>query len=247
METSMKNIFCFIILFLLLSISVPANIVDPFFDMIYEKLDVEIYDTSDTLHASFSGEYHFDFSQSPLWFFFPAFEDVSNFHVWTNNEEIPWEWEHPGMFPTNVPEKDILPGIYWQCDVFTTGTSVFKIEYEHDLIKRKYEYPHVCEDYPPRKLPDDSDQYIYIYPFSRTYSFSEPGNPADIDILMPEDYPLTGVWIAYYDYGYIFEPLEYTLAGQHILISFDHILDMSLIVAMGKHGTAAHSRWNLYE
>jgi len=165
-EGCMKNLFCFIILFFLLSISVSANIIDPWDEMTYEKLDVEINKSSDTLHASFSGQYHFDFSYGPgpMWFFFPVPEDVSNLHVWVYNEEIPWVLEHSGMFVTYVPEKDILPGIYWECDVYTTGTSIFKVEYEHDLIRRQYEYPRVCEEYPPPEVPDDSDEYIFIYP-----------------------------------------------------------------------------------
>ena len=247
-EGVMKTLIFIIFVFLLSGACLNANPfpVYPQADMTYEELNIVIEKSTDTLHATFSGEYLFTYIDPlVLEFFFPVPPDTHNIHVWQESLEIPWEWHWDWHFDSSVWEQTFIPVFKWEGPFPTSGT-LYRVEYEHYLIRREYymdpppEGDYICiyDD-----VPEGVEEYLFYYPFA-TGSTSYVPTEVVIDLLFPDEYQVSDVLLIYNFHCF---SIDYQILGHHLLIHSDSVFHSTLIVALAKKGTAAKTPWNWYE
>jgi len=148
--------------------------------MLFENIYVQIEPDSNGLHAVFTGDFTFTHLPSDVnSILFPLPSDATNISVWQDNNEIAWELTNE-QYPTILPEMPKIPIIKWY-GPFPTDGPVFRVEYEHSLIKRPEEFIFFYATGTGKYLPNYGDITI--------------ARIARFEIVLPEDYTVKGVWL----------------------------------------------------
>jgi len=149
-----------------------------------EDMHVEIIAVENTLHATFTGDFTFDYiPEDVLSMLFPVPPDADNIGVWQDGIELPWAWSS-GTYPTILPEMPTIPMIEW-LGPFPIYGAVFRVDYEHDLIKRPEEFI-----------------FFYAVGTGKYFPTYEKTTTAYFDILLPPGFAVTGVWLDYTAHEY---------------------------------------------
>jgi parallel beta-helix repeat protein len=193
----MKKLIC-VLMCLSLAIYCHANPIPwpPPASMPLEDMHVEIKPDSNGLHALFTGDFTFDYiPEDVLSMLFPVPPDANNIRVWQDGVGLPWSWSGE-EYPTILPEMPSIPMIVWLGPFPTTG-AIFRVDYEHDLIKRPKEFIFF--------YALGTGKYFYTY---------EKTTIAYFDILLPPGFAVAGVWLDY-------TPHEYEVVDGHLYITVD--------------------------
>jgi hypothetical protein len=139
---------------------------------------------------------------------FPVPPDANNICVWQDDIELPWTWSGQ-MYPTILPEISTIPMIEWFGPF--PSSAVFRVDYEHDLIKRPEEFI-----------------FFYAAGTGKYFPTYEKTTTAYFDILLPEGFTVSGVWLDKI-------PHEYKVIGSHLFItvqSYFGPIENDLIVSL---------------
>jgi hypothetical protein len=108
-------------------------------DMPLEEMYVEIRPDGNGLDATFTGDFTFVYIPKDVnSMLFPVPPDANNIRVWADSNELPWTWSSE-EYPTILPEMPNIPMIEWQGPFHPNG-GIFRVDYEHDLIKRPNDF-----------------------------------------------------------------------------------------------------------
>ena len=174
-----------------------------------ETLSIEIQPIGDSLRATFTGEFAFDhISPEVVKMMFPIPPDANNISVCVDG--APEDWQLSGeLFMTGLPEMPEMPLIEWY-GPFPESDTVQTVEYTHRLIER-------------------SGQFIYFYPFNFYWVTHTVETVAAVDVLLPADFAVKGVWLDGAAH-------EYEIVGSHLMLTetfspsmFSHSLVISLV------------------
>jgi hypothetical protein len=149
-----------------------------------EDMHIVIQPCGDALHATFTGDYTFDYiPEDVLSMLFPVPPDANNIAVWQDGVGLLWTWSSE-TYPTILPEMPTIPMIEW-LGPFPEIGAVFRVDYEHDLIERP-------------------EGFIFFYAIGTGKYFPtyEKTTTAYFDILLPAGFAVTGVWLDYTPHGY---------------------------------------------
>jgi hypothetical protein len=206
------------VIILIATTLVPANPIPwpPPASMPLENMHIVIQPCGDGLHATFTGDFTFDYIPMDVFLMlFPVPPDANNIRVWQDNVDLSWTWSGQ-MYPTILPEMPTIPMIEW-FGPFPTGGAVFRVDYEHDLIKRPEEFI-----------------FFYAVGTGKYFPTYEKTTTAYFDILLPEGFTVSGVWLDKI-------PHEYKVIGSHLFITvqsyfgpIENDLIVSLVPASGK-------------
>jgi len=161
-----------------------------------ENMTVAITETTQTLHAAFSGEFTFTYIPTDVAaMLFPVPPGTTGLAVWQGGAPKTWDWSTTQTYPTILPEMPTIPMIEWYGPFPEAGT-IFRVDYEHDLIPRA------------------GEEWIFFYAngtgkFFPTY---QKTTTANFDIALPPGYGVNGVW-------WDTISLSYSLVGGHLLVS----------------------------
>ena len=185
--------------------------------MLFENIYVEIEPDTNGLHAVFTGRFVFTPLPSDVnSILFPVPTDANNIHVWRfapgppmppsrsqvsgdygDYIELAWSWSSE-QYPTILPEMPEIPMIEWQ-GPFPADGAFFRVDYEHNLIKR-------------------SNESIFFYALGTDKYFPEYDKTtvARFEILLPENYVVKGVWLDE-------TPHTYEVVDSNLILNIDSI------------------------
>jgi len=164
-----------------------------------EEMWIDIEYREGALHASFAGDFTFDYIPTDVTsMFFPVPIGAGNIHLRQEGVELPWVWSE-GDYPTVLPETPLIPMIEWPGPFPESGT-VFTVEYEHELIERP-------------------DEYILFYALGTGKYFPtyDKTTIAEFDISLPPAFDVTGVWLD----DTVIDPADYQILDSHLLMTID--------------------------
>ena len=157
-----------------------------------ENMNIQIKPSADGLAAAFTGEFTFTHIPEDVnSMLFPVPPDANNIRLAADNVELPWTWSSE-EYPTVLPEMPTIPMIEWQ-GPFPTDGAVFRVDYEHSLIKRPNEFV-----------------FFYAVGTGKYFRTYEKTTTANFDILLPPGFKVAGVWLDD-------TPHEYELIGSHLM------------------------------
>ncbi len=160
-----------------------------------EDMTVDITETTSTLHAVFSGEFTFDYIPEDVGsMMFPVPPTAASLGVWQAGATKPWDWCDTETYSTVLPELPTIPMIEWQGPFPTTGT-VFRVDYEHDLIER----------------PDEEFIFFYAMGTGKYFPTYEKTTTAYYDFMLPAGWVVNGLWLDT-------DPHSYTTSDGHVYI-----------------------------
>ena len=142
-----------------------------------EEMWIDIQPAGGGLHASFAGDFTFDYIPSDLTsMLFPVPAGSTNIEVRRDGMDLLWTWSAE-QYPTILPEAPLLPMIQWS-GPFPTDGAVFSVEYEHDLIDR-------------------SEEIVFFYALGTGKYFPtyEKVTTAIFEISQPPGITATGLWL----------------------------------------------------
>ena len=161
-----------------------------------EDMYVEIQPDGNGLHALFTGDFTFTYiPEDVLSMLFPVPPDANNIRVWQDDVELPWSWSSD-TYPTILPELPTIPMIEWLGPFPTTG-AVFRVDYEHDLIKRPEEFI-----------------FFYALGTGKYFETYEKTTTAYFDILLPTGYIVNNVWLDDMPHAYQVDGYHLTMTVQ---------------------------------
>jgi len=171
-----KLILAFTCLFLAVpSLANPIPIPPPA-SMPLEDMHIVIQPCGDALHATFTGDYTFVHILIDVFsMLFPLPPDANNIRVWQDDIELPWSWSGE-RYPTILPEMPTILMIEWLGPF--PEFAVFRVDYEHDLIKRPEEFI-----------------FFYAVGTGKYFPTYEKTTTAYFDILLPAGFAVAGVWL----------------------------------------------------
>ncbi|MGD8499606.1 MAG: hypothetical protein PVJ86_03110, partial [Phycisphaerales bacterium] len=159
-----------------------------------EDMRVEIRPRGDGLGAVFTGEFTFTYiPEGVTSMLFPVPSDANNIRVGINNAELAWDWSSE-KYPTILSEVPKMPMIKWQ-GPFPEDGAVFRVGYDHSLIKRPKEYI-----------------FFYAVGTGKYFPTYEKTTTANFDILLPAGFKVRGVWLDD-------TPHEYEVVGSHLVVT----------------------------
>ena len=159
-----------------------------------EDMHIDIRPDQDGLQAIFSGEFTFTYIPDEVTsMLFPVPPDAENIHVYQDGDELEWTWSSE-KYQTVLPEMPSIPMIEWAGPFPETGT-LFRVDYEHDLIGRPEEFI-----------------FFYAVGTGKYFPTYEKTTTANFDILLPAGFAVKNVWLDK-------EPHEYEVIGSHLLIT----------------------------
>jgi len=195
----MRNPVIILTIILSASIPAPANPIPwpPPASMPLEQMQIDIRTSGGGLHALFTGEFTFTHIPEDVnSMLFPVPPNAGNIKVWQDNVELPWDWRSR-EYPTVLLELPTIPMIEWQGPFPPLGGAVFRVDYEHDLIKRQREYI-----------------FFYAVGTGKYFPTYDKTTTAYFDILLPTGFSVSGVWLDKTDH-------EYQVIGSHLLITVE--------------------------
>ncbi len=176
----------------------PANPIPlpPPASMPLEEMRVDIQQCGEGLHAVFTGDFTFDYIPADvLSMRFPVPPDANNIRVWQDDVELSWTWSSD-TYPTILPEMPTIPMIEWP-GPFPQSGAVFRVDYEHDLIKRPEEFI-----------------FFYAVGTGKHFPTYEKTTTAHFDILLPAGFAVKGVWLDN-------TPHDYQVIGSHLMVTVE--------------------------
>jgi hypothetical protein len=190
----------FILAGLVLAIPCEANPipVPPPASMPLEDMHIQIQAVDGQLHATFTGEFTFNYIpedvQSML---FPLPPDADNIGVWQDGSPLAWAWTAE-LYPTILPEIPTIPMIGWP-GPFPLGGAVFRVDYEHNLIKRPTEFI-----------------FFYASGTGKYFPTYDKTTTAYFDIELPVGYAVAGVWLDE-------TPHQYQILDGHLMVTVESL------------------------
>jgi hypothetical protein len=226
-----KDIAIITVIILIATTLAPANPipVPPPACMPLEDMHIVIQPRGDELHAVFTSNFTFTHIPKDVnSMLFPLPPDANNIRVWQDNVELPWT-RSGQMYPTILPEMPTIPMIEWLGPFPETG-AIFRVDYEHDLIKRPQEFI-----------------FFYAVGTGKYFPTYEKTTTAYFDIILPEGFTVSGVWLDTI-------PHEYKVIGSHLFVtvqSYFGPIENDLIVSLVPNSKMANltdfavfaSRW----
>ncbi len=188
-----KLIFAFTCLFLAVPCLANPIPIPPPAMMPLEDMYMEITPVGDGLHAVFTGDFTFTYiPMDVLSMLFPVPPDADNIRTWQDGIEIPWNWSSE-LYWTILPELPTIPMLEWLGPF--PSYAVFRVDYEHDLIKRP-------------------DEFIFFYASGtgKYFPIYDKITTAYFDILIPAGFTVAGVWLDYTAH-------EYEVVNGHLMIT----------------------------
>ena len=159
-----------------------------------ENIHVEIKPCVGGLGAVFTGEFTFThIPEDVSSMMFPVPPDANNIRVRADDVELLWAWSSE-EYPTVLPEMPKIPIIEWR-GPFPTDGALFRVDYNHKLIKRPQEFI-----------------FFYAVGTSKYFSTYEKTTTANFDILLPPGFSVAGLWLDDV-------PHEYEVIGQHLMVT----------------------------
>ncbi|MHC4742515.1 MAG: FG-GAP repeat domain-containing protein [Planctomycetota bacterium] len=183
---------------LFLAVSSQANPIPwpPPASMPLEDMHIEIGPAGDGLGAVFTGDFTFTYIPNDvLSMLFPVPPDANNIRVWQDGVELPWTWSSE-RYPTVLPEMPTIPMVEW-LGPFPEAGAVFRVDYEHSLIKR----------------PGESI-FFYAVGTGKYFSTYEKTTTAYFDILLPRGYKVNNLWLDDVPHSYQVDGYHLTLTVQ---------------------------------
>lgn len=158
------------------------------------EMQVDIQRSADGLHAVFTGEFTFDCIPSDaLSMLFPLPPDADNTHV--RKDDVEMEWSRSSeLYPTILPETPTIPMIEWT-GPFPRSGALFRVDYEHDLIKRPQEFV-----------------FFYAMGTGKYFPTCEETTTAYFDIVLPTDFSVKSVCLDN-------TPHDYEVIGSHLIVT----------------------------
>lgn len=188
--------FSFICLLLVASGRANPIPVPPPASMPLEDIHVQIQPVGDGLHAVFTGEFTFTHIPEDVnSMMFPVPPDGNSIGAWMDGAPLTWAWSSE-QYPTILPEMPTIPMIEWQGPFPLLG-AVFRVDYEHDLIKRPTEFI-----------------FFYACGTGKYFPTYDKTTTAYFDIELPSRYTVNGVWLDE-------TPHEYEVVGGHLMITVE--------------------------
>lgn len=161
-----------------------------------ETIHVDIVPATDTLRASFTGDFLFlpYLPDSITTMTFPVPPDAQIQTVAFYNQEISWYWVEGTTYPTVLPEQPFLPLIGWDVPP-GPPPQMLKVEYNHNLIAR-------------------GDSFIFLYAVGSGKVSKGYDVPSDavFEIVPPPGYLIDIVQLD-------FDPCPYTLYDGALYVS----------------------------
>ena len=191
-----KPIVALSCLFLVIRCQANPIPIPPPASMPWEYMYVQIQPAGEELHAVFTGDFVFThIPQDVQSMLFPVPPDACNIGAWMAAFPLAWAWSAE-EYPTILPEIQTIPMIEWQ-GPFPLWGRVFRVDYEHDLIKRPTEFIFFYES--------GTGKYFATYDKTTTAYF---------DIELPVGYDVNGVWLDE-------TPHEYQVVNRQLMITVE--------------------------
>ncbi|MHC4173024.1 MAG: DUF3160 domain-containing protein [Planctomycetota bacterium] len=159
-----------------------------------EDIHVEIKPSAGGLAAVVTGEFTFAYIPEDVnSMMLPVPPDANNIRLSADDVELPWVWSSE-EYPTALPEMPGIPMIEWQ-GPFPTDGVVFRVDYDHNLIRRPQEFV-----------------FLYALGTGKYFPTYEKMATAYFDIVLAPGFEVAGVWLDDV-------PHEYQVIGSHLMVT----------------------------